>query len=259
MKIDIRDAIVGGFKETFSRAGIAFSIMIGTVTFLLDYFLLSAFILNSSDPTVKSLHHLVAINILEINALMTLITFIAWLVTLVWCCRTVQHEVREFIPIDFVERNMSSAVINSLAGGLLMAVLMLICFIPFLVPLSMGLELASLAGIILSSLTSFLVLSSFPYWLFFVTVEDRDFIDAYNFNYKHIKNNSLRSVGLMFSIAVIALPLHLIIFASWRNATTMPVAPGLTLGIIPSILLGGISIVFILSSLSEAYNQMTKK
>lgn len=259
MKIDVREAIVGGFEETFSRAGIAFSVMIGIVTFVLDYFIFSALILNSSDTLVKSLNHLVAINFFELNVFMALITFIAWLVMLVWCCRTVQHEVKDFIPIDFLERNMPSAVINCLAGGLLMAVLLSICFIPFIIPVSMGLETFSLVGAIFSSLISFLVLSGFPYWLFFVTVEDKNFIDGYNSNYKSIKNNFLGSIGLMFVIAVIALFLHLIIFLAWRNAATMSVAPGLALGITPSILLGGISTVFILSSLSEAYNQMTGK
>ncbi|MDY6773657.1 MAG: glycerophosphoryl diester phosphodiesterase membrane domain-containing protein, partial [Candidatus Nanohaloarchaea archaeon] len=201
MVLEIGKAVEEGFRRTFKRNGL----MLVGAFFLLN--LASAFTGMRSGATFSARYSMtnpaVAAFVVIAVSLFSVAVSIAAL-------RVFVSDETETVPEDLLKRNIGSAVLHTIGGGVALAVGMLVvvgvAFLPLLATYMMGATMGAL-GILLSTVIAvvaavaigYVVVSLF-FWVIIVAVEDQSFWEAMKSSWEITKGNKWRILGLILVI-----------------------------------------------------------
>lgn len=153
------------------------------------------------------------------------------LVVTLGALRTFVHGDTEEIPREHFRRNVGWAVVNLVVGGIVAS-------------LAVGI------GLVLLVVPGLFLLVSLLFWGIFVAVEDESFVDGFQHSWDLTGGHRLQLFGLGVVVVVVAGVVSI--------AFGIPAAllPGL-LGFLVETVGSALVTVFFLTSLAEAYNQLT--
>lgn len=246
MELSISRAFRNGFSHAFSKNGVAlmalamvfmsfsrvmtsvfFTKLLGRENFLATGSLMAQL---ASLPTA----------VLGIVSCIALILLGGFAVVAI---RTLTHDVKHMIPLEFIERNLLRSTINLIVGGLIVWILLVFGLIFLIIP---GLFIASLL----------------LYFQFYVAVEDENFIDSLRKSISLTSGNRFKSFGLVtfvFITIIVFQALVTIIIALAFGFGAL-----LTLGLDPFLsqvyraVLFSITMIFTIAIYADAYRQMKK-
>lgn len=175
MDLDIGLALEEGFQRTFKRNGL----MLVAAFFLLNT--ASAFSGLRAGSEAASLSS-------SGNAVLMSVTGIALGIISVFvsivAIRIFVSDETENVPDRVMKRNIGSALIHTLVGGILFAI-------------------AVLAGLVLFIVPGIYLILALMFWTVFVAVEDESFFDAMQSSWEMTKGHKWRLLGLLLVVLVV--------------------------------------------------------
>lgn len=185
MSLDIGAAVEEGARRTLKRNGL----MLVAAFFLLN--LSSGFIgARSGNMTMNGMsmwggmgYQPLVGNPLTVALLGVVVSLLSIAVSIA-ALRVFVTDETEVIPDDAFKRNIGSALLHTIVGGIIFAVIV-----------GIGLMLLVIPGI-------YLLLALF-FWTVYVAVEDETFYDAMKSSWELTKDNKWRLLGLLVVIAVV--------------------------------------------------------
>lgn len=237
MSLNVTEALKTGIARTFRKNGIALSVLF--ILPLLSYMIPLFLLIVKTDETglYSALYGLPEVGVSPV--VLGLLTFTGFLLTQLWfilTSRTMEHQVTEFIPIDFLTRNIGWTVINLLLGGVVFGLLATI-------------------GLILLVIPFFFISGVFIYWIFYVTVEDNNFITAFINSWRLTQNNRMKVIGLFFSVVIIQVTVSSMINIFVPLLMFIMPYGSIIAALLFSLLTGFLS-VFMIATFADAYRQM---
>ncbi len=248
MKLKIAEALKEGISEGFSKKGIALMAILAPFNFS-NFYISSALSVQLMETeslyTGSIINALTSLSPAVLGSLL-LLNFLLLVYIYLVSIRTMEHEVN-FIPIDFMERDIASAALNLIAGGIIFTVLMSVGFVLLIVP---GLFVAS----------------TLVYFAFFIAIEDENFLSALKSSWELTENNRFRTFALLFSLVALALLAQFILGVAFMIITLTTggyeavIGQAFNLGyraLIQSVT-GSVMTITSLGVFANAYNQLRK-
>ena len=163
----------------------------------------------------------------------------------------------ETIPEEFYKRNLVSALLKMLAGGLVFGVLLFavlglsalpggILTLTGLTPI--GPILAGL-GVLIGLPLMLYVLLSLYFWTFYVVLEDQNFVEGFKNSWELTKGHKLGL--LILGIAVFLVSISVSLFSEIPGIFRLE-----TVGVLLGIVIGAFTSAFSTATLAQAYNQL---
>jgi Ca2+/Na+ antiporter len=172
----------------------------------------------------------------SLTTLMNLGSSIAFIVMTIAAYRVFASDAREKIPEEAYKRNMGSAALNGIIASIIFGILFVI-----------GLVLLVIPGIYIGV--------SLAFFLIFISLEDKSFIDSLQSSWELTKGRRL-SVFLLF-VAVLVVNIVVSVIGGIASAVVGAAVP--QLGAIVNIAVGAALTVFGLAVLLNAYYQLQEE
>lgn len=261
MHLDIVEALKKGFNRTFEKNGL----MIAGLLFITSIVssLLSATLAKGvpaeymSDPATSTALALPVSP--TVAGILLLPAIILSAIVGITAIRVFVSDETETIPEEFYKRNLVSALLNMLVGGIVFGFLLLaIVGIPALPGAILALIGLSTVGAILAVLGAligiplmFYVLLSLYFWTFYVVLEDENFVEGFKSSWELTKGHKLGLLVLGIAVFLVSILISLL--------GEIPTTFGLeTVGIVIGLAVGAVTSAFSTATLAQAYNQLKK-
>lgn len=237
MTLKIGSSLVGGIRRVANRNGLLLMIaylMLGAAWQIPFYSAVVTGLEQSGTPTENvALPAIDAPLAVSVSAAILMLLGLQWL-TIVTIRTLVDGHTRT-IPSEYYTRNIAPVLVNSLVGGLIYAVLMLIGSVLFVIP-----------GII--------AYVAFIFMIMYVAVEDKNFIAGFRDSWQLTRGHWLRLFGLLIVI-VAGIGLISGVLTAITSLVVSAIA-GEEIGILLSGVVGLPFSLLILATLAEAFTQL---
>ncbi|MDB9281286.1 hypothetical protein PN416_14995 [Halorubrum ezzemoulense] len=237
MTLNIGSSLAGGISRVANRNGLLLLVaylLIGAAWQIPFYSAVVTGLEQSGTPTGNvALPAIDAPLAVSVSAAILLLLGLQWL-TIVTIRTFVGGHTQE-IPSEYYTRNIVPVVLNSLVGGLIYAVLMLVGSVLFVIP-----------GII--------AYVAFIFTLVYVAVEDKNFIAGFRNSWQLTRGHWLRLFGLLL-VVVAGIGLISGVLTAMTSLVVGAIA-GEGIGILLSGVVGLPFSLLILATLAEAFTQL---
>lgn len=237
MSLHIRSSLTGGLSRVLTRTGLLLAVayvLVGAVWQVLFYSAVGAWIQQSGAPEDISAFPMIELP-LVVSAGGALISLLLLQYLTILTIRTFVNGSSRTIPAEYYTRNIASVIVNTVIGSLVFGLIILIGSVLFVIP-----------GLI--------AYVAFIFMLFYVAVDDQNFIAAFRSSWRTTRGHWLRLFLLLVIVFVVVSVIPGVLSVITRFAVGATAGPGLG-----TLVSGTLTLPFsllVLGILAEAFTQL---